>query len=124
MMKFLLNMNIPRTFGDRLLSKGFEFRHVAEIGMYDAKDITIIEVAKNNNEIIITNDLDYGHLLAFSGDTFPSVIIFRLQKNQIHIMFNRMFNVWGEIQEPLQKGSIIILEEYTVRIRQLPISKQ
>lgn len=35
--------------------------------------------AGRNSETILTHDLDYGHLLAFSGETAPSVIIFRLR---------------------------------------------
>jgi predicted nuclease of predicted toxin-antitoxin system len=35
--------------------------------------------AKAGGEVIVTHDLDYGHLLAFSGEADQSVIIFRLR---------------------------------------------
>jgi hypothetical protein len=40
-------------------------------------DTEIIKAAKSADEVIVTHDLDYGHLLAFSGEAAPSVIMFR-----------------------------------------------
>jgi predicted nuclease of predicted toxin-antitoxin system len=33
-MKFLLNMNIPRNLGIKLMQNGCEYRHVSDIGMF------------------------------------------------------------------------------------------
>jgi len=77
-MKFLLNMNVPRTLGQLLQARGHACRHVGDIGMGRASDAAIVEEARRNNENILTNDLDYGHLLAVSGQARPSVIIFRM----------------------------------------------
>ena len=67
-MRFLLNMNVPRELGRRLTAKGHECRHSGDIGMTQASDVAIMEKARANKEIIVTHDLDYGHLLAFSGE--------------------------------------------------------
>jgi len=40
-------------------------------------DVEIMAEVGRNHETILTHDLDYGHLLAFSGETAPFVIIFR-----------------------------------------------
>lgn len=76
-MKFLLNMNLPRVLGRRLVAAGHPCRHAGDIGLGGARDVEIMAEAGRNHEIILTHDLDYGHLLAFSGETAPSVIIFR-----------------------------------------------
>ncbi|MCS6937273.1 MAG: DUF5615 family PIN-like protein [Candidatus Bipolaricaulota bacterium] len=78
-MKFLLNMNVPRALGQSLVSAGHEYRHVGDIGTAQASDVAIMEEAKANHEVIVTHDLDYGHLLAFSSAPSPSVIIFSLR---------------------------------------------
>ena len=78
-MKFLLNMNLPRVLGKRLVAAGHLCRHVGDIGLGAASDVEIMVEAGRNHETILTHDLDYGHLLAFSGETAPSVIIFRLR---------------------------------------------
>ena len=120
-MKFLLNMNMSRELGKLLVSQGHEYRHVGDIGLARAEDIDIVAEAKEKQEIILTHDLDYGNLLAFSGELVPSVIIFRLRNTQPKNMFIRLINTWPKIQLPLIKGAIVILEDATLRIRELPI---
>ena len=121
-MKFLLNMNVPRSLCRRMAEKGFECRHAGDIGLSEADDIDIIKEAKNNKEIIVTHDLDYGHLLAFSGDPSPSVIIFRLRNSHPDNLFSRLMSARSEIEGPLKEGAIVVLEDATLRIRELPIT--
>ena len=120
-MKFLLNMNMSRDLGKLLVSQGHEYRHVGDIGLARTEDLDIIAEAKEKHEIILTHDLDYGNLLAFSGELVPSVIIFRLRNTQPKNMFSRMMNMLPKIQRSLIKGAIVILEDATLRIRELPI---
>ena len=122
-MKFLLNMNMPRSLGIRLMQNGHECRHVGDIGMFRSKDIGIVQFAKESGEIIITHDLDYGNILAFSGNSSPSVIIFRLRYSRPDNLFFRMITEWHEIEIHLLKGAIIIIEDATLRIRDLPIQR-
>ena len=39
------------------------------------------------------------------------------------LMFRRLADAWGEIQEPLKTGAIVIIEESASRIRRLPVGK-
>src|SRR5271163_3018707 len=84
--KFLLNMNLPPAFGSMLASEGHEWRHVANLGMSRASDAAILAEAKSHGECVITHDLDYGQLLAFSGDSTPSVVIFRLRRAETALL--------------------------------------
>ncbi len=120
-MKFLLNMNVPRELGRRLTSEGHECRHVGDIGMAQVSDLVILKEARGNKEIIVTHDLDYGDLLAFSGETNPSVIIFRVRNTHADNLFKQIVEAWGEIERPLIEGAIITFEDAALRIRKLPI---
>ena len=121
-MRLLLNMNVPREPGRRLTAEGHICRHVGDIGMAQASDVAIIEEARANKEIIVTHDLDYGHLLAFSGEPEPSVIIFRLRNTHPDNLFTRIMSAWPEIEKPLLEGAIVVLEDAALRIRKLPIT--
>lgn len=123
-MKFLLNMNLPRELGRLLTRYGHTYHHVGDIGMARASDLEIIEHARVNREIVLTHDLDYGNLLAFSGESSPSVIIFRVRNTHPTNLFNRIINAWDEIETALDEGAVVILEDATLRIRQLPILKE
>ena len=122
-MRFLLNMNVPRDLGRRLTVAGHECRHVGGIGMAQASDVAIVAEARRSEEIIVTHDLDYGHLLAFSGEPVPSVIIFRLRNTHPDNLFARIMSAWPEIEKPLLKGAIVALEDAAVQIRRLPIAQ-
>ena len=116
-------MNLPRELGRKLALLGHDWRHVADIGMARAADADIITSARGAGECVLTHDLDYGQLLAFSGDSAPSVVIYRLRRIDADFMFRRLADAWGEIQEPLKTGAIVIIEESASRIRRLPVGK-
>jgi len=123
-MRFLLDMNIPRELGRKLEAQGHSWRHVGNIGMSRANDVAIIEEARANREIIVTHDLDYGHLLAFSGESAPSVIILRLRNTHPNHLFIRMKDLWPDLERPLLGGAIVVIEDDAVRIRRLPIDRE
>ena len=123
-MKFLLNMNVPRVLGNLLATEGHEYRHVRDIARARASDIAILEEARRGGEVIVTHDLDYGHLLAFSGESAPSVIIFRLRNTHPENLFARIVSSWSELKRPLREGAIVTIEDATLRIRKLPVTRE
>jgi len=108
-MKFLLNMNISGQLGERLNADGHQCRHVRDIGMAKSADVEIVLEAKSRNEVIITHDLDYGELIAFSGEVSPSVIIFRLRNTSLENLYAKIINLWTVIEKPLLEGSIVVM---------------
>ena len=123
-MKFLLNMNVPRKLGRRLISEGHECRHASDIGIAQVSDLVILKKARENEEIIVTHDLDYGNLLAFSGEMKPSVIIFRVRNTHADSLFIQIIAAWDEIERPLLEGAVVTFEDAALRIRKLPILEE
>ena len=123
-MKFLLNMNVDRELAAKLEKRGHACRHVGDIGMSRATDTEIVSEARRANEVIITHDLDYGHLLAFSGDTAPSVVILRLRNLHSDFVASKMDAAWGEMESHLASGAIVSLSDKNLRIRNLPIESE
>lgn len=72
----------------------------------------------------MTHDLDYGHLLAFSGEKAPSVIILRLRDLHTGEVMPRLDSIWKEIESPLTEGAIVSLSDKSLRIRTLPIESE
>jgi len=123
-MNFLLNMNVHRDMAAPLMKRGHVYRHVGDIGMSRAKDVEIVAEAKRTGAVILTHDLDYGHLLAFSGEKAPSVIILRLRDLRLNEVLSRLDSVWKEIETPLTEGAIVSLSDKSLRIRTLPIESE
>lgn len=122
-MNFLLNMNISSQLGRLLETQGHGWRHVRDLGMAGAEDRSILETAKEHGEVVLTHDLDYGHLLAFSGDVRPSVIIFRRRSVLPEDLFMAVHRNWPELSSALEAGALVILEDSALRIRPLPIGR-
>lgn len=92
--------------------------------MASASDARILAEAKSCEECVATHDLDYGALLAFSGDASPSVVIFRLRRADPDSLYQRVMDSWREIEESLRSGAIVVIEESATRIRRLPIARK
>lgn len=122
-MNFLLNMNVSRQLGRLLEEQGHGWRHVSDEGLSEADDRTIVEIAKGSGEVILTHDLDYGQLLAFSGDVRPSVIIFRRRNMLAEALIEKLTQNWTELSVALEEGALIILEDTAIRVRRLPIGR-
>jgi predicted nuclease of predicted toxin-antitoxin system len=91
--------------------------------MSEASDTKIVAKARESGEVLITHDLDYGNLLAFSGETAPSIVILRLRNTHLDNLYARIANSWPQIEEALRSGAIVVLEDAAVRIRPLPVEQ-
>lgn len=116
-------MNLSRELGRLLEAQGHTWRHARDAGLAEAADSAIVEIAKANGEVILTHDLDYGHLLAFSGEDRPSVVIFRRRNALPTALFDALMKIWKEVEPALEAGALVLLEDASVRIRRLPIGR-
>jgi predicted nuclease of predicted toxin-antitoxin system len=70
---------------------------------------------------LLTVDLDFGYLLAVSGATLPSVILFRLGNESYHVINERLAFVLNRCDSDLVAGAMISVSDRDFRVRQLPI---
>jgi predicted nuclease of predicted toxin-antitoxin system len=120
-LRFLLDMNLPRQLGRLLRDQGHDCRHAADHGLHTADDHEIVEVARSTGEVILTHDLDFGRILAFSGKAEPSVIIFRQASTLPEDLARSLERSEGLWASSVERGAIVILEGRKVRVRKLPI---
>ncbi len=114
-------MNMPRSVGLGLVERGHGADHAGDLGLSGAEDELILEAARTLDAILITHDLDFGRLLAFSGGTRPSVLILRGIDNkpdEILSVLDQQWSWWGPAAD---QGAVVILEPSALRIRSLPI---
>jgi predicted nuclease of predicted toxin-antitoxin system len=123
-MKFLFDVGISPRLGKLLMTQGHSFRYLPNHYSNKTPDFDILEIAIENDEVIITHDLDFGTLLAFSGQNSPSVILFRIHHIEPVLFYKLILDNWDTIEQPLESGSLVIIELNSIRIRPLPISKR
>jgi len=118
-MDFLLDVNMTPSLISLLEKDGHNCRHAVSLGMGRSSDEEIVDFARKSGEVIITHDLDFGTIMVFSGESKPSVIIFRIHHISPLVFFNLIKLNWSKIEESLNQGAIVIFEESNVRIRHL-----
>ncbi len=120
-MKFLADMGISPDVVVWLRSEGHDADHLAERRLYRSSDPDILVLAEGENRIILTQDLDFGDLLAISRSVLPSVITFRLANMRPSNVIAHLRLALGRHETALIDGAIISVTERRIRVRRLPI---
>ncbi|MGQ9597294.1 MAG: DUF5615 family PIN-like protein [Thermoproteota archaeon] len=74
--------------------------------------------------VLITADLDFGKILAYTEHKKPSVIILRLKNPAPDNVNSILSSILPRMGESLKKDSIVMVEEDKIRVRELPIEKK
>ena len=122
-MTFFLDINIPLSFADFIEEKRHKAIIGAKTGFHGKSDWEICEFAAENHSIIVTHDLDFGELLAVSGVSKPSVIIFRVQPLTPQTLEDTFWQAFRATSDELDRGAVVVIEKNNYRIRRLPIRK-
>ena len=110
----------PKTVGD-LQKQGYEIMRSSEVLPANAPDINILEFARTENWVVLTQDLDFSMLVALSRYSQPSLITLRLSSAKPDIVTQKLLDVLPQIEEALQEGSAITIQDESIRIRKLPV---
>ena len=109
-MKFVADAGIsPRTV-KFLREQGHDVVHVRDIGMQRAKDAEILELARTQDRIVLTFDLDFGDLLALGLSDKPSTIIFRLDVETAESVNTNLLTVLAQTESDLRDGALILVQ--------------
>jgi predicted nuclease of predicted toxin-antitoxin system len=123
-MRLLLDMGISVSLTAILRSHGHDAVHVHERGLSTLPDSDILRLAIVERRTVVTHDLDFTDLLAASGATLPSVVIFRLRNMRPEPVAARLLAVVSEHATDLDAGAVLSVTESLIRKRSLPLKPQ
>jgi len=121
-MRFLADMGVATRIVQWLKDKGHDAVHLREENLHRLPNGLIFEKAYSEKRILLTFDLDFGEIVALSGEKQVTVILFRLHNTRTPHVIERIEKVLRDSAQALEEGAIVVVEETRHRIRRLPFS--
>lgn len=121
--RLLADMNISPKTVEALMQEGWDIVRVSRFLPKDASDQEILEFARREDRVVVTQDLDFSALLALGGYDRPSLITLRLSTSDPETVTRRLLEILPRIEQMLQEGCAVIVDDVAVRIRKLPIER-
>jgi predicted nuclease of predicted toxin-antitoxin system len=123
-MILLLDMNMSPLWLGALAEAGFEAVHWAAIGRADAADEEIMSFAQVRGWVILTQDLDFGSMLAMSAEKEPSVVQIRAPDALPDLLGSQVIDALRRMELELAEGALVTIGPSKTRLRVLPLRKQ
>jgi len=122
-LKFLVDNALSPRLANGLAAAGHDAVHVRDLGLQSADDETLFQLAADENRILVSEDTDFGTLLALRQTASPSVILLRhMPDRSADNLLSVLLANLEAVDSYLDTGAVVVIEASRVRIRRLPIS--
>lgn len=122
-MKILLDMNLSPKWVEYLTASGVHAIHWSSVGSANASYSEIMEYARSQNLVILTQDLDFTTLLAFSKDKKPSVVQLRTENAAPSAIGVAVVKALRRAESMLGEGALLTIDTKRVRLHILPLQR-
>jgi predicted nuclease of predicted toxin-antitoxin system len=119
--RFLADINISPQTVEALRQHGWEITRSSQWMPSTALDEEILDFARREVRIVITQDLDFSALLALSGQERPSLVTLRLSTSEPEFVTQRLLDAAPLLGRALAESCAVTIEDAVVRLRKLPI---
>ncbi len=123
-MRLLVDQNLAGQVAELLRKAGHDAVHVRERALQRAEDDEILRLAVDEGRILISEDTDFGALLARTGDRAPSFVLLRgADPLDAEARAALIAAALPQLAYDLEQGCIAVITRYRVRVRPLPIAR-
>jgi predicted nuclease of predicted toxin-antitoxin system len=123
-MILLLDMNLSPAWSIYLDQNGIEARHWSSLGPATATDVDIMRYAAEHGFHVVTNDLDFGSILAATQGRKPSVIQIRSDNLGPQTIGPSVVAALKQMEAALNDGALLTIDPKRIRVRLLPLEKR
>ncbi|OYW75026.1 MAG: hypothetical protein B7Z37_15280 [Verrucomicrobia bacterium 12-59-8] len=121
-MKLLVDMNLSPDWVPLLTSHGWEACHWSTLGPGNAPDTVLMNWAREHQQVVLTQDLDFSQLLYTTQQSGPSVILLRMDNEFDPASRDHVCAAIALAETALTTGALLTISGHRVRLRHLPIS--
>lgn len=121
-MRFLVDANLSHRVARLLREAGLDATHVRDHEMQHAADVMIMGYAREHSFVVVSEDTDFGELLARQRAVAPSLVLLRTYEpmtpdEQAAVLVANM----SGLVEHLAQGAVAVVERTRLRVRRLPL---
>ena len=121
-MRILVDMNLTPRWVQFFNGAGHECSHWSMIGPSETPDADICAYAREHAYVLLTNDLDFPQILAYTQAAAPSVILLRGQPLTPELRGVALLTAIADCASELQSGAILSIDwSGRPRARVLPL---
>lgn len=117
----LVDMNLSPRWIQTLRIGGFTASHWSDLGPVTAPDTYQMAHARMHELVVLTNDLDFGAILAATGGDKPSVVQIRATDTRPEAIARVVVAALHQFTPELQAGALLTLDTRRTRVRLLPL---
>lgn len=122
-MRLVVDMNLTPRWIEFLRSAGFESAHWSDVGDPRATDRSITDWARTNGYVILTNDMDFPQILAYTQANAASVVLLRGAPLTPEARGSGLLLALRHFDGELATGAIVTIDWTSkLRVRMLPLS--
>lgn len=119
---FLADVNISPITVAELQAQNWNATRVTSNLPPDANDEDILSHARQLDQVIVTQDLDFSTLLALGTHSQPSLVTLRISDSSPRAVSRRLLAVLPHVTDDLRSGAAVTITDEDLRVRSLPIS--
>lgn len=123
-MRILIDMNLSPRWETDLSVEGISSAHWSSIGSAKAPAAEIIARARDEGWVILTQDLDFGTILAVTRRETPSVIQIRSEDVSPESAAKAVIATIRQMSAELEEGALVTIDPRQTRLRYLPLHCQ
>jgi predicted nuclease of predicted toxin-antitoxin system len=121
-MKFLLDSNLSHRVAQLLRDASIDAAHLRDHDLQHATDSVILEFARRHAFVLVSEDTDFGELLARQSAGAPSFVLLRTYEpmtpnDQAAVLVANLPRLYDD----LDQGAIVVIERSRLRVRRLPV---
>lgn len=120
-MRLIADVHISPLTVAALKAQGYDIVRTTDFLPATAADAEILELARVQGRVILTQDLDFSMLVALSNYGLPSLITLRLSSVKPDLVTQKLLDVLPTVETELTEGAAVTINDDSVRIRKLPI---
>lgn len=120
-LRLLADVHISPLTVATLKSQDYDIVRTTDLLPATATDEEILELARVEGKVVLTQDLDFSMLVALSNYELPSLITLRLSSAKPDIVAQKLLDVLPTVETELTEGAAVTISDDAVRVRKLPI---